>query len=67
MWEILSETRLTEDCKPYTAFGLKRNDFSIADIFTEKAEAARFAETLNKHDVSVVHIFDVLEDYFGML
>lgn len=65
MWEIVSETRFTDYYKPYTAFGIKNNDIKISDIFVEEGEAARFVEKINRLDVSVIHIYDVLEDYFG--
>lgn len=65
MWKIIIETRTTEDGISYTAYGVCKDDCSIPDVCTDKAEITRFAELMNRYEVSTINAIDVVEDYLA--
>ena len=67
MWEVIKEQKTTEDNVQYNAYGVRREDYSIPDICTDSEEISRFAELLNKFDVSPVNAIDIVEDYLAQL
>ena len=46
-------------------YGIAGNGVSAADITTSREEIDELAELLNRNEVSEIHFFDVLEDWFG--
>ena len=62
MWDIIMEMRITEDNVRYNAYGLRRGECRIPDISADSGEIARFAELMNRYDVSTVNALDVIED-----
>ena len=65
MWRIFTEEMSTEDEKAYIAYGVRNGSYCLADFGSIKSEAERFAELLNRFDVSPIHAADIAEDYFG--
>lgn len=65
MWTIFEEKKVNEENVSYTAYGVRKMNFCIGDFSSDRAEAERFADLLNKHGVSEEHAADVAEDYFG--
>lgn len=65
MWEIISEARTTEDGVDYTAYGIRKQDFSLADVSADREEAERLIELLNKYDASPIHAADIVEDFLA--
>lgn len=46
-------------------YGLEGSGVHIEDIFVSKADICRFVERLNTNGASPIHIYDMIEDYFG--
>ncbi len=67
MWRLVTEQRVNEDGVSYTAYGFECGECRISDFSSVREEAERFLVTLNTNEVSTVHIFDVIEDYFALL
>ncbi|MGN0650845.1 MAG: DUF6514 family protein [Oscillospiraceae bacterium] len=65
MWRIFTEEMYVDDEQAYIAYGVRNGSFCLADFSSVKSEAERFAELLNRFDVSPIHAADVAEDYFG--
>lgn len=65
MWKIFTEQMSTEDKIAYTAYGVRNGSYCLSDFSSIKGEAERFAEMLNKYEVSPDHAADIAEDYFG--
>ncbi|MCB6366586.1 DUF6514 family protein [Intestinibacillus massiliensis] len=47
-------------------FGVQGGGACVKDITTERAEAERLAGLLNRNRVSLCHLYDVIEDFWGM-
>lgn len=46
-------------------YGLAGNVETVQDILLSSSEMEYFVALLNKFGVSEIHIYDVIEDYFG--
>ncbi|MCQ5128186.1 DUF6514 family protein [Butyricicoccus faecihominis] len=46
-------------------YGIAGNNVSAADITTSREEISELLELLNRNEVSEIHFFDALEDWFG--
>lgn len=67
MWEMFAEEKITEEGVSYTAFGIRKNDFSIADISTDRREAEELVSLFNRYDASEINAADIVEDYLAAL
>lgn len=67
MWEIITERKINEDNVEYNAYGVRRGECSIPDICADSEEISRFADLLNKFDVSAINARDVVDDYLAAL
>ncbi len=67
MWKIISEQRTNEEGVNYTAYGLRCGDCVVDDLSSEMQEVQSFIELINRNEVSPIHIYDVIEDYFAAL
>ncbi len=67
MWQLRSEQKVNEDGIAYTAYGFERGDRLISDFSSVREEAEYFIQLLNENDISPIHIFEVIEDYFAMI
>lgn len=65
MWKIFTEEMCNEEENAYISYGVRNGSYCLSDFSSIKSEAERFAELLNKYDVSPVHAADIAEDYFG--
>lgn len=46
-------------------YGIAGNSVSAADITTSREEISELLDLLNRNEVSEIHFFDALEDWFG--
>lgn len=67
MWSLTTEQRVNEEGVSYTAYGFMCGDHHIRDFSSVREEAERFIESLNRNEVSPIHIYDVIEDHFASL
>ncbi len=66
MWRLLSEQRVNEDGITYTAYGFECGECRVSDFSSVREDTEHFIELLNENEVSPVHIFDIIEDYFAL-
>ncbi len=67
MWK-LTENRMTdENGNIYTAYGFICGDVHVTDFSSLKEDAQNFLDLLNRMEVSPIHIYDVIEDYFAQV
>ena len=64
MYEICESIISAED-KTVKTYGLKYGSVKIEDISTDEREVVKLIESLNKLDVSPVHIYDIIDDFIG--
>ena len=70
-YQIFQERLLSDEIGTYTAFGIRaeRADRTevcrISDVFLPEQQAAVFVELLNRHQLSPIHLRDVIEDTLG--
>lgn len=48
-------------------YGLEGKGIRIEDAFSSEREAAFVVDRLNRGDASPIHIYEMIEDYFGRL
>ncbi|MCQ5128185.1 DUF6514 family protein [Butyricicoccus faecihominis] len=46
-------------------YGIAGNNVSAADITTSREEISELLDLLNRNEVSEIHFFDAIEDWFG--
>ena len=64
MYEICESIISAED-KTVKTYGLKYGSVKIEDISTDEREVAKLIASLNRLDVSPVHIYDIIDDFLG--
>ncbi|MBQ4165090.1 MAG: hypothetical protein IJD85_02075 [Oscillospiraceae bacterium] len=67
MWKLTTEEMTSEDGAVYTAYGFSRGECHVKDFTSLQAEAEIFLDILNANDVSPVHVYEVIEDYFAAI
>lgn len=56
MYKIMQENQ---------GYGLCGNDVLVPNLFQSYSETGMFVYLLNEFDASPVHLYDIIEDYFG--
>lgn len=51
--------------KEKEGYGIKGDGVHVRDLFFSKEETENFVDALNQFDVLPIHIFEIVEDYFG--
>lgn len=67
MWRLCLEQKVSEDGVAYTAYGFECGECRISDFSSIREETERFIVLLNENEVSPVHIYDVIENYFAVI
>ncbi len=65
MWDITVSNVTTENGENYETYGIRRGDTVINDISLDKKDMDKLVEILNMFDVSEIHAYDIVEDFFG--
>lgn len=71
-YKVVKEEMWHPETGKYNSFGIRVYGagkeieiMTIKDIFTDRSEADRFVSLLNINKVSIIHIWDVIEDYLS--
>jgi hypothetical protein len=62
MYKINKQT-ITLEKEQVTVFGIESEEISVNNISTDYDSLERLVMQLNKGDVSIDHIFDIIEDF----
>lgn len=62
MYSVISNT-----CEGITRYGIKGDSLAVTDITVSEEEAQVLADWCTRNTVSEVHLYDVIEDWFGMI
>lgn len=66
MWEVTTTKITTEDGRIYNSFGIAKGSTVINDISLNLLKISDFISRLNVLEVSEIHAYEVIEDFFGM-
>lgn len=66
MYQIIDGVFRLEDAGEYRAYGVQSPEgLRIDDIALDRDRVAHFVETLNRCDVSALHLMDFVLDFIG--
>lgn len=68
IYKIFKSKILTEDAKLITSYGIQTinlpNNIVIKDVTTQLNKIEKFINLCNQHDVSILILNDLIEDFF---
>lgn len=68
IYKIFKSKILTEDVKLITSYGIQTinlpNNIVIKDVTTQLNKIEKFINLCNQHDVSILILNDLIEDFF---
>lgn len=67
MWEMFSENRCTEDGDNYTAYGIRKEKYSLSDVSADRQAVENLVDMLNRNGASTINAADIAEDYIAEL
>ncbi len=67
-YKYIEETLIYEELGEYGTYGIESDDesFTIHDVSCNKDDIENIVYQLNEHDVSLIHIRDVINDMLAM-
>lgn len=68
MYKLLEGEYYSEDLGTYTSYGIvcEEEEVSIPDITPSKGSMVKFIETINKLELSIIHIQEAVQDFLGV-
>lgn len=67
MWKITKIRVTTQDGKTCDSFGITKGGRIINDISLDYQKISDFVHRLNSLDVSEIHAYELVEDFFGVI